>query len=148
MRKPPAPAKILFICIGNACRSPMAEALANFHSQGRVEAHSAGMYPYGRLVDETYDVMQEKGIPIDGQCSKGLQDVELMQMHTVVRMGKEVAFVAPKEFKGRVLDWDIPDPYARGIETFRSVRDLIEQRVLGLLWALESMPSPGGGVRS
>ena len=126
------PVKILYVCVGNACRSPMAEAWANYHGKGRVEAHSAGMYPYGRIVNETYDVMLEKMIPLDGQCSKGLRDVEVMQMELVVRMGKEVTFVPPEGFKGRVLDWDIPDPYARGWRT-SALSDLIEQHVLGLL---------------
>jgi protein-tyrosine-phosphatase len=35
-------------------------------------------------------------------------------------------------FKGRVVDWNIPDPYGRGIESFRNVRDMIERQVLGL----------------
>ncbi len=111
----------------------MAEAWANYHAKGRVEAHSAGIYPYGRIIEETYDVMLEKMLRLDGQCSKGLRDVEVLQMDVVIRMGKEVAFVPPQGFKGRVLDWDIPDPYARGMETFRSVRDLIERQVLSLL---------------
>lgn len=129
--------KILYVCVGNACRSPMAEAWTNYYGKGRAEAHSAGIFPYGRIIEETYDAMLEKMIRLDGQCSKGLMDVEFMQMDMVVRMGREVAFVPPEGFKGRVIDWNIPDPYGRGIETFRSVRDLIEQHVVRLLKELE-----------
>jgi|SRR5579872_5158151 protein-tyrosine-phosphatase len=137
MPEAPSSVKILYLCIGNACRSQMAEAWANFHSKGSVESHSAGMYPYGRIVDETYDVMLEKGVPMDGQCSKGLEDVSINDMSLVIRMGSEVGFIPPAGFKGRVLDWEIPDPYGCDMGTFRSVRDLIERRVLGLLRALE-----------
>ena len=129
--------KVLFVCVGNACRSPMAEAWAKYHGRDKVEAHSAGMYPYGRIAGETYDVMTERGISLDGQCSKGLADVDAATMSVVVRMGPEVAFTPPEGFQGRILEWEIPDPFGGSAETFRSVRDSIEQRVLGLLRALE-----------
>ena len=77
--------------------------------------------------------MSEKGISLDGQCSKGLRDVAVAEMDVVVGMGCEVECPVPAGFKGRVVDWNIPDPYARGIESFRNVRDMIERQVLGLL---------------
>jgi protein-tyrosine-phosphatase len=54
-------------------------------------------------------------------------------MDVVVGMGCEVECPVPAGFKGRVVEWDIPDPYSRGIESFRNVRDMIERQVLELL---------------
>jgi len=125
--------KILFVCVGNACRSQMAEAWANHIGKGRVQAHSAGSHPFGSIAEDTYTVMSEKGISLDGQCSKGLRDVALAEMEVVVGMGCEVECPVPVGFKGRVVDWNIPDPYGRGIEFFRNVRDMIERQVLALL---------------
>jgi protein-tyrosine-phosphatase len=51
----------------------------------------------------------------------------------VVGMGSEVEWSVPTGFKGRRIDWDILDPYALDIETFRNVRDMIERQVLALL---------------
>jgi arsenate reductase (thioredoxin) len=130
-RKPPV--KILFVCVGNACRSPMAEGWVNHYGEGRVVASSAGSHPYGIIIDDTYTVMQERGISLEGQRSKGLRDVPLAEMDVIVRMGHEVECSVPKDFKGRVVDWDIPDPYGRGVDTFRDVRDLIEEEALALL---------------
>jgi arsenate reductase len=127
------PVKILFVCIGNSCRSQMAEAWANHFGKGRVQAHSAGSYPLGSITKDTYTAMREKGISLDGQWSKGLHDVAVAEMDVVVGMGCEVECPVPVGFQGRVVDWDIPDPYGRGIETFRNVRDMIERQVLGLL---------------
>ena len=127
------PVKILFVCVGNACRSQMAEAWANHFGKGRVEAHSAGSHPFGSIAEDTYTVMSEKRISLDHQCSKGLGDVVLAEMDVVVRMGSEVESPVLVDFKGRVEDWNIPDPYARGIESFRNVRDMIERQVLALL---------------
>jgi len=130
-RKPPA--NVLFVCVGNACRSQMAEAWANHYGKGRARAHSAGSHPYGSIVRDTYAVMAEKGIALDNQCSKGLGDVALEQMDVVVSMGCEVVCPLPEGFKGRKVQWNIPDPFGEGIEYFRKVRDLIEQQVLELL---------------
>jgi len=111
----------------------MAEAWANHFGDGRLQAFSAGSYPFGSIVNETYTVMSEKGISLDEHCSKGLGDLPVAEMDVVVRMGSEVECPVPAGFKGRVVDWNIPDPYARGIESFRNVRDMIERQVLGLL---------------
>jgi len=127
------PNKILFVCVGNACRSQMAEAWAKHFGKGRVEAHSAGSHPFGSIAEGTYTVMSEKGISLDEQCSKGLGDLAVAEMDVVVRMGSEVECTVPEGFKGRVVDWNIPDPYARGIESYRNVRDMIERQVLALL---------------
>jgi arsenate reductase (thioredoxin) len=50
-----------------------------------------------------------------------------------VGMGCEVVCPVPAGFKGRVIEWNIPDPYGRGMESFRGVRDLIERQVRSLL---------------
>ncbi|MGO8787068.1 MAG: low molecular weight phosphatase family protein [Terriglobia bacterium] len=127
------PVKILFVCVGNACRSQMAEAWANHFGKGKVLASSAGSHPFGSIVDDTYTVMSEKGLSLDGQCSKGLADVALADMDVVVGMGCEVECPVPAGFKGRVVDWEIPDPYGRSVQFFRNVRDMIERKVLELL---------------
>jgi arsenate reductase len=127
------PVKILFVCVGNACRSQMAEAWANHFGGARVLAASAGLYPYGSIVADTYEVMEEKGISLDGQSSKGLRAVTLTEMDVVVRMGPEVDVSLPADFKGRAVDWNVPDPYGKGLESFRNVRDMIERQVLELL---------------
>ena len=132
-RSPKPRLKILFVCVGNACRSPMAEGWAKYHGKGRVVAFSAGSFPYGNIIDDVYTVMKEKGISLEGQRSKGLRDLAVAEMDIVVRMGHEVECSVPAGFKGRVVDWDIPDPFGQGIDTFRDVRDLIEEEVLSLL---------------
>ncbi|HXW15429.1 MAG TPA: arsenate reductase ArsC [Terriglobia bacterium] len=127
------PLKILFVCIGNACRSQMAEAWANYFGTGRVQAHSAGLYPFGSIAEDTYKAMSERGISLDGQCSKGLRDVAVAEMDVVISMGHEIEYPVPEGFRGRLVEWNIPDPFARGIESFRNVRDMIERQVLSLL---------------
>jgi len=137
------PLNILFVCVGNSCRSQMAEALANHLGQGRVRAWSAGSHPLGEITPETYEVMAEKGILLEGQWSKGLRDVPIDEMDIVVGMGCEVVCPVPAGFQGRVIEWNIPDPYSRDLAFFRSVRDLIERQVTALLSDLDVSAAPG-----
>jgi arsenate reductase len=137
------PLNILFVCVGNSCRSQMAEALANHLGQGRVRARSAGSHPLGEITPETYEVMAEKGILLEGQWSKGLRDVPVAEIDVVVGMGCEVVCPVPAGFQGRVIEWNIPDPYSRDLAFFRSVRDLIERQVTALLSDLDVSAAPG-----
>jgi protein-tyrosine-phosphatase len=137
------PLNILFVCVGNSCRSQMAEALANHLGEGRVRAWSAGSHPLGEITPETYEVMAEKGTLLEGQWSKGLRDVPVAEMDIVVGMGCEVVCPVPAGFQGRVIEWNIPDPYSRDLAFFRSVRDLIERQVTALLSDLDVSAAPG-----
>ena len=127
------PKKILFVCIGNSCRSQMAEAFARQLGGDAVRASSAGSHPLGWILPDTIAVMAEKGIALDGQRSKGIWEVPIDQMDVVVGMGCEVACPVPVGFKGRIVEWNIPDPYARDLDFFRQVRDQIEAEVQSLL---------------
>jgi arsenate reductase len=111
----------------------MAEAWANQFGNGKVQASSAGSHPLGEITADTYTVMREKGISLDGQWSKSLREVPVAEMDVVVGMGCDVACPVPAGFKGRLVEWNIPDPYARGIDAFRNARDLIERQVQALL---------------
>jgi len=127
------PIKVLFVCVGNSCRSQMAEALANHYGKGRVRAWSAGSRPVGEIIPQTYQVLEEKGISLEGHSSKGLNDIPVAEMDVVVGMGCEVACPVPVGFKGRVIEWNIPDPFGRELSFFRSVRDSIQRQVVALL---------------
>ena len=139
-----SPLNILFVCVGNSCRSQMAEALASKHGRGRIRAWSAGSFPLGEIIPPTYEVMREQGISLEGHWSKGLRDVPVEQMQVVVGMGCEVQCPVPAGFKGRVIEWNIPDPYGRDMDFFRSVRDLIERQVKALLDSLDQSAQAEG----
>jgi arsenate reductase len=127
------PLKILFVCVGNSCRSQMAEAYAKKLSNGRVRAWSAGSHPFGEIVPETATVLAEKGISLEGHWSKSLEDVPVEEMDAVVGMGCEVVCPVPAGFKGRLIEWNIPDPFGHELSFYRSVRDVIARQVSNLL---------------
>ena len=137
------PLNVLFVCVGNSCRSQMAEGLARQLGRGRVRAWSAGSHPLGEIIPETYEIMSEKGIALEGQWSKGLRDVPVADMDVVVGMGCDVVCPIPAGFKGRVIEWNIADPYGRDLAFYRSVRDLIERQVAALLSDLDESAAEG-----
>ncbi len=114
----------------------MAEALANKLGEGKVRAWSAGSHPLGSIISETETVLKEKGISLEGHWSKGLRDVPVAEMDVVVGMGCEVVCPVPAGFRGRVIEWNIPDPFGQGLDYFRGVRDLIERQVRSLIGQL------------
>jgi protein-tyrosine-phosphatase len=132
------PVKILFVCVGNSCRSQMAEAFANKLGGGRVVASSAGSHALGEIVSPTETVMSEKGISLEGHWSKSIKDVAVGDMDIVVGMGCEVECPVPAGFKGQQIEWNIPDPYGHELTFYRSVRDLIERQVRALLDEIEA----------
>jgi arsenate reductase len=123
---------VLFVCVGNSCRSQMAEALANHLGQGRVHAWSAGSRPAGMISAVAQTVMREQRLSMDGQWSKGLEEFQMAEMDVVVTMGCEVECPMPKGFTGRLVEWNIPDP-GDDLQLGREVRGLIERQVTALL---------------
>ena len=65
--------KVLFLCIGNSCRSQMAEAIARHRAEDIIEPSSAGLVPFGEIAPPTLKVLDEAGISASGQYSKPLR---------------------------------------------------------------------------
>lgn len=118
--------KILFACIGNCCRSQMAEGFARHLAGDKFDIYSAGSKPAGYVHPDAIKGMQEIGIDISSQYSKGFDEVP-KEFDYVVTMGcgEDCPLVAAKERQ----DWQIPDPIGRGIEFFREVRDDLGTRI-------------------
>ena len=142
------PVRVMFVCTGNSARSQMAEGFARHFGRGRIEAYSAGMEP-SRLNPFAVAVMQEKGIDISGQRSKGFDEAVARRMDLVVTVcgnADERCPVLPPEVKK--LHWPLEDPAAATgsndqiLATFREVRDEIEVRVTDL--ARRLVPAPVG----
>lgn len=123
--------KIVFVCVENSCRSQMAEGFARLHGAGKVEAHSSGSRPSGKVNETAVAVMKEKGVDLGVHRSKGLDQLPAGRWAAVVTMGCGDA--CPHLPAERRLDWALPDPKHLPLEEFRKVRDEIETRVKALI---------------
>ena len=129
-------ATALFVCLHNAGRSQMSEALFERAAGGRHRALSAGTTPAERVHPEVVDVMRELDIELADRTPRGLTRELAEQADVVVTMGcgDECPYIPRK----RYLDWDLEDPKGRPIEEVRETRDEIERRVRELVAELDS----------
>jgi arsenate reductase len=131
-------AHVLFVCLHNAGRSQMSRALFERAAEGRHSADSAGTTPAERLHPQVIEVMSEIGIDLSERVPRRLTTALAEGADIVVTMGcgEECPYIPGK----RYLDWDLPDPKDQPIERVRATRDLIAQRVAGLLAELDGRP--------
>lgn len=125
--------KILFACVGNSCRSQMAEGFCRALGEGVVCA-SAGSNPEREVSPEAVAVMKEIGIDISAARPKGFSSHLDLRFDYLVTMGCEVE--CPFIPGVKRVEWTIPDPKGKGIEEFRQVRELIKTKVTELLMSL------------
>jgi arsenate reductase (thioredoxin) len=128
-------AHVLFVCLHNAGRSQMSQALFNRAAGSRHEARSAGTTPGERIHPEVIAAMDEVRIDLRGETPKPLTRELAEWADVVVTMGCGDA--CPYIPGRRYLDWDLEDPKGRRLEEVRGIRDEIARRVDGLLAELQ-----------
>jgi arsenate reductase (thioredoxin) len=128
--------RVLFVCVQNAGRSQIAEALFTTEANGRHEARSAGTAPATRVHPEVVEAMKELGVDLSARVPRRLEDADAEWADVVVTMGCGDA--CPYIPGKRYVDWELADPSGLPPDEVRQVRDEIERRVQGLLEELEA----------
>jgi len=153
-----APHRILFVCLGNICRSPMAEGVFRrvVEEEGlkdRFEIDSAGLgdWHIGQAPDHrAQKAANSRGIDISGQCARQVVDEDFDRFDLLLVMDRsnfaELKARAPAYARAKIrpfLDFaphagtkDVPDPFFGGAEGFDHALDLIEAAAHGLLASL------------
>ena len=130
---------VLFVCVQNAGRSQIAEALFRQAADGRHEARSAGSVPADRVHPEVVEVMPE----LAGRVPRGLDRSDVEWADVVVTMGcGDACPVLPGT---SYVDWELADPEGRPVDEVRAIRDEINRRVDELVSKLNT---PGKEVDS
>jgi arsenate reductase (thioredoxin) len=125
---------VLFVCVQNAGRSQMAEALFAAAADGRHQARSAGTDPAERVHAEVVAAMSEVGVDVSGHVPRRLEQADAEWADVVVTMGcGDRCPVVPGT---RYVDWDLPDPAGRALHDVRAIRDDVARRVDALLASL------------
>lgn len=127
--------RVLFVCIENSNRSQMAEAFARLYGQGQVEAYSSGSRPSGQVNPRAITFMKELGYDLSTHHSKPLDSLPVVEYDAVITMG--CGDSCPHVMAKMREDWAIPDPKHLPDDEFRKVRDLIAEKVRGLLAKLQ-----------
>jgi arsenate reductase len=128
-------AHVLFVCLHNAGRSQMSQALFEQAAAGRHTAASAGTTPAERVHPEVVEVMRELGIDLAGRTPRRLTGELAAQADVVVTMGCGDA--CPYVPGTRYVDWELEDPKGRPAAVVRVTRDEIAGRVADLVADLD-----------
>jgi arsenate reductase (thioredoxin) len=121
--------RVLFVCLGNACRSPMAEAVARHSAEDIIESSSAGTMALGFVAPLTMRVLVERGIGVEGLNSKMLTRVAQQNADVIINMTGGPADEAFSDGGGKVEDWPVPDPFGSEMSSYRDTCDDIEARM-------------------
>jgi arsenate reductase len=127
--------RALFVCLHNAGRSQMSEALFHRAAAGRHEARSAGTTPAARVHPEVVEAMAELRIDLSDRVPHKLtrEDAEWADVVVTMGCGDECPYIPGKHY----LDWDLPDPKGQPVEAVRATREEIERRVQALVKELD-----------
>jgi arsenate reductase (thioredoxin) len=126
--------RILFVCVHNAGRSVMAEALLNELADGRVEAISAGTVPQEAPHPEVVEAMREVDIDVSGHRGRLLTDALVRSASRVITMGCSVDEDACPAIRITDMeDWGLEDPKGKPAERVREIREEIRSRVEAML---------------
>ena len=118
---------VLFVCIQNAGRSQMAQAL--YEARGGA-GRSAGSKPANALHPVVVEALDEVGIDVSGRVPKGLarEDVEWADLVVTMGCGDACPVIPGK----RYVDWSLADPAGMSLEEARELRSVIETKVAEL----------------
>jgi arsenate reductase (thioredoxin) len=128
-------ANALFVCLHNAGRSQMSQALFERAAGGRHAARSAGTTPGDRVHPEVVEAMHELDIDLSDRRPRRLsaQDAEWADVVVTMGCGDECPYIPGR----RYLDWDLPDPKGQPLDAVRATRDEIAARVEALVAELD-----------
>jgi len=117
--------RLLFVCVGNSCRSQIAEAIAR--NLGHY-ASSAGTAPEENVSENAILVLDEMGLDSSGLIPKSIDSIEDNGFDKIISMGCGV------ECPSLPIDddWGLEDPHGMELDFFRKVYDEIERNILNL----------------
>lgn len=134
--------RVLFVCVGNAGRSQLAEALFNRLAPPGLQARSAGTQPSRAVAPAVLLVLAEAGIDWRQARPKPLTPALGEDWDHVISMGCGVSRSCPGGLPS-TEEWDLPDPRGMSLDEVRALRDEIERRVRALIAGMTAAAPTG-----
>lgn len=125
--------RVLFVCIGNACRSQMAEAFARTYGSDILVPASAGLSPAPYVAPDTIRTMSERNIDIRDHFPKGLRQLSRSPFDLIVNMSGSAL---PRDIGVPVREWEVEDPVSMEYDEHCAIRDQVERMVMNLILEL------------
>ena len=125
--------RVLFVCIGNSCRSQMAEAFARLYGSDVLVPASAGLAPAFSVAPDTMRAMAEKDVDLRDHFPKSIRQLGRSQFDIVVNIS---GATLPPEVTAPVINWDVADPIGMLYSEHCEVRDVLERLVMNFVTEL------------
>jgi len=125
--------KVHFVCIGNCCRSQMAEGFANLYGKDVLVASSSGLAPTNFIVRETIECMRENGVDLTGHFPKRYDPDKSGSFDLIINMS---GYDLPEPVLAPVRHWLVRDPIGQSEQVYRESREHIERQVMQLILQL------------
>jgi arsenate reductase len=125
--------KVLFVCLGNSCRSQMAEGFARAYGADVMEVQSAGLTPAPSVSALTIKVMRRRNIDMSHVWPKSLEEAPGGPFDLIVNMS---GYALPEQIRNPVREWTVKDPIAFPEPVYEEVAQQIESLVVGLVLEL------------
>jgi protein-tyrosine phosphatase len=146
---------ILFVCTGNICRSPTAEAVfralaKNAGLELRIESAGLGDWHVGHPPDDrAQHHAKGRGYDLSAQRARQVRQRDFDDFDLILAMDRghlrALERMAPPKHRAKIrlfaADRDVPDPYYGGPEGFERVLDLVEDQCRSLLEELKTLTS-------
>jgi protein-tyrosine phosphatase len=155
---------VLFVCMGNLCRSPMAEGVFRHYVSragldGRIEIDSAGTHDYhvGDPPDpRAQQAADRRGYDLTGQRGRQVSNADFIEFDYLLAMDevnlRVLKRLCPPQYEHKLKLFmefsagsalrEVPDPYYGGDQAFEGVLDMVEEASLGLLDHLRERLTP------
>jgi arsenate reductase (thioredoxin) len=127
---PASKKRVLFVCIGNSCRSQMAEGFARMYGADVLVPASAGVMPAASVAPDTAKAMLEKNINLRDHFPKHIRQLGRARFDLIVNMSGSDLDTPPGDLVG---EWDVPDPIRFRYDRHCEIRDEIERLVMKLV---------------
>jgi protein-tyrosine-phosphatase len=139
----PQARRVAFVCVQNAGRSQMSAAFAERERRERglvdaVEVLTGGTHPADSVHDVVLDAMAEEGFDLSERTPRKITTGELESCDYVATMGCSTLDLGSTENGPAVRDWALEDPDGKDVETVRTIRATVRQRVVDLFDEIEA----------
>lgn len=125
---------IIFVCVANLCRSPMAEGLAKKILGSKVKIGSAGLAPFSKsAAREAVEILKELyGIDISEHRPRAVTYIDFDRVDLIIGLDSSVYsyfLYAYPHLSEKLLHWEIEDPYGKDSNAFKETAEKIQEHI-------------------